>query len=41
MANNQGKKSLFVRVMAWVLSLLMVGSLGTTIVALVIAALSK
>lgn len=38
--SNQPKNKLFVRIMAWILSILMVGSLATTIVAIIVSLLS-
>ncbi len=38
--SNQSKNNRFVRIMAWILSILMVGSLATTVVAFIIGLLS-
>ncbi len=40
MSNKVQKKQKFVRIMAWILSILMVGSLATTIISLLIYFLS-
>ncbi len=40
MSNKQQKKQRFIRIMAWILAILMVGALGTTIISFLIYFLS-